>query len=172
MTYLAERDVQDIFHCRTQLEVLAARWAVERGSDVELLSLSEFLEESERAHSQGDLLKMTEANSQFHSGLYRCAHSDWLAATIEPLRSQTLRMRILIADKVVQPNYPEGHRQLYSALIARDTEGAERIARDHVAEDLKVVMRHLSALRPKSTIGWGPLGGRARSAQSRQFGAQ
>lgn len=143
---LTERDVRDIFAVRRQLEVLAVRLTIERASDLEVAGLEEFLIASERAHDALDHLSMTLANGGFHSAVYRITHSSWLATAMEPIRSQTIRIRFLIASHVSAPEYPESHRQIYDALVRRNVHTAEAIVTDHVEDDLKVAVRHLSLL--------------------------
>ena len=89
---------------------------------------------------------MTVANGGFHTAVYRSTHSSWLMTAIEPIRSQTIRIRFLIASQAAAPEYPEGHRQIYDALVRRNVHIAEAIVSDHVEEDLKVAVRHLSLL--------------------------
>ena len=89
---------------------------------------------------------MTLANGGFHSAVYRITHSSWLTTAMEPIRSQTIRIRFLIASHVSAPEYPESHRQIYDALVRRNVHTAEAIVTDHVEDDLKVAVRHLSLL--------------------------
>jgi len=143
---LTERDVRDIFAVRKQLEVLAVRLTIERASDAEVATLEEYLTASEEAHEAVDIVSMNFANGGFHSAMYRSAHSSWLTTAIEPIRSQTIRIRFLIASHVAGPEYSEGHRQIYDALVKRNVNTAEAIVSDHVDQDLKVAVRHLSVL--------------------------
>ena len=143
---LTERDVRDIFAVRKQLEVLAVRLTIERASDAEVASLEQYLTASEEAHESLDSIKMTLANGGFHSAVYRSAHSAWLTNVIEPIRSQTIRIRFLVASQAAAPEYPEGHRQIYDALVRRNVHTAEAIVSDHVDQDLKVAVRHLNLL--------------------------
>jgi DNA-binding GntR family transcriptional regulator len=143
---LAERDVRDIFEVRKQLEMVAVRLSIERASDAEVASLEEYLTESEHAHEALDIVAMTYANGGFHSAVYRSAHSSWLTTAMEPIRSQTIRIRFLIASQSAAPEYSEGHRQIYEALLRRNVRTAEAIVADHVDQDLKVAVRHLSLL--------------------------
>jgi DNA-binding GntR family transcriptional regulator len=143
---LTERDVRDIFAVRRQLEVLAVRLTIERASDLEVAGLEEFLVASELAHDSLDLLSMTLANGGFHSAVYRITHSSWLTTAMEPIRSQTIRIRFLIASHISAPEYPESHRQIYDALVRRNVRTAEAIVTDHVEDDLKVAVRHLGLL--------------------------
>jgi DNA-binding GntR family transcriptional regulator len=146
---LTERDVRDIFAVRKQLEVLAVRLTIERASDAEVVSLEEYLTASEHAHEALDTVAMTFANGGFHSAVYRSAHSSWLTTAIEPIRSQTIRIRFLIASQAAAPEYSEGHRQIYDALVRRNVHTAEAIVSDHVDQDLKVAVRHLNLLAGK-----------------------
>jgi DNA-binding GntR family transcriptional regulator len=143
---LGERSVRDIFAVRKQLEVLAVRLSVERASDHEVAALESFLAASESAFTQHDTESMTSANGGFHTAVYRSAHSPWLETTMEPVRSQTIRIRFLIAGQVKSPEYSEGHRQIFDALAARNVRIAEAIMADHVEQDLLVAIRHLDVL--------------------------
>jgi DNA-binding GntR family transcriptional regulator len=143
---LTERDVRDIFAVRKHLEVLAVRLTIERASDAEVTALEEYLSASEKAHEALDTVSMTVANGGFHTAVYRSAHSSWLMTAIEPIRSQTIRIRFLIASQATAPEYPEGHREIYDALVRRNVHIAAAIVSDHVEEDLKVAVRHLSLL--------------------------
>ena len=51
-----------------------------------------------------------------------------------------------VASQVAGPEYSEGHRQIYDALVKRNVNTAEAIVSDHVDQDLKVAVRHLSVL--------------------------
>ena len=107
---LSERAVRDIFSVRKQLEVLAVRLSIERASDSEVAGLESFLEASETAFAVNDIVSMTGANGEFHTAVYRSAHSPWLETTMAPVRNQTIRIRSLIAGNA-KPEYSEGHRQ-------------------------------------------------------------
>jgi DNA-binding GntR family transcriptional regulator len=143
---LDERSVRDIFAVRKQLEVLAVRLCIERGSDTEVAQLESHLEAAEVAHANLDLLSMNDANGQFHTAVYRCAHSPWLETAMEPVRNQTIRIRFLIAGHVAQPEYEEGHRRIFDSLTSRSLRTAEAIMSDHVDENLHVAIRHLDVL--------------------------
>jgi len=143
---LDERSVRDIFSVRKQLEVLAARLSIERASDQEIAALETYLDDSEKAFEASDTVSMTWANGGFHTAVYHSAHSQWLLTAMEPVRSQTIRIRFLIAGQVVQPEYSEGHRQIFDALVARNARIAEAIISDHVDQDLQVAIRHLDVL--------------------------
>lgn len=143
---LSERDVRDIFAVRRQLEVLAIRFSIERASDHEVGGLELFLDASEDAYAAHDVVSMTGANGEFHTAVYRSAHSPWLEATIEPVRNQTIRIRFLIAGGVARPEYSEGHRQIFDAIAARNPRTAEAIMSDHVEDNLHVAIRHLDVL--------------------------
>lgn len=143
---LSERHVRDIFAVRGQLEVVAVRLSIERASDQEVVELESFLDASETAFAVNDVVSMTGANGEFHTAVYRSAHSRWLETTIEPVRNQTIRIRFLIAGGVARPEYSEGHRQIFDALRARNPRTAEAIMSDHVEENLHVAIRHLDVL--------------------------
>jgi len=129
---LSIEEIIEIYYIRAALEGIAARLAAQNLKEEETQQLLQLCDEMESHLSIGNYQKILEKNFQFHSIVYRAAHSPRLESLILQYYSQSEQYRALGLE--LPGRYSEicrEHRCLALALAARDIEGAESCAREH-----------------------------------------
>jgi DNA-binding GntR family transcriptional regulator len=131
---LSLKDIADVFEIRRALEGLAAELAAERITEEELEELERYLVRiSEEIEVGGDLDKVVEIDTDFHTLLYKASRNYRLSQIINNLREQIQRFR------TTSLSYPgrmkvavEEHRRIVEAISSRDGELARKLAQEHI----------------------------------------
>jgi DNA-binding GntR family transcriptional regulator len=137
-------EVREVYEVRAALEGFAARLAAERATDDQLEAIAanhrDYTDRAE-ASARGELV---EHNDAFHDAVITAAHNDLLAQRIRDNSQYYFIHRIagFLSDEEVRSSI-EGHENLVQALIARDPDRAERVARENVFEGLRKVLNRL-----------------------------
>lgn len=130
VTMLSQEDLDDLFEVREALEVQSARLACQRATDDELESLADIARRADAARDLDDAELLADLNEAFHDAIPRLAHNRILATTLEPLEG---RLHWVLRQNRSPGALMKEHSELVEALVARDAERAEEIARRHVA---------------------------------------
>ena len=137
-------EVREVYEVRAALEGFAARLAAERATDEQLEAIAanhrDYTDRAE-ASARGELV---EHNDAFHDAVITAAHNDLLAQRIRDNSQYYFIHRIagFLSDDEVRSSI-EGHENLVQALVARDPDRAERVARENVFEGLRKVLNRL-----------------------------
>ncbi len=130
---LSLKDITDVFEIRGALEGLAAELAAERITDEELEGLERYLVKISEESETGDLSKVVETDTDFHSLIYGASRNQRLSQIINNLREQIQRFR------KASLSYPgrvkvavEEHRKIVEAISSRDGELARKLAYEHI----------------------------------------
>jgi DNA-binding GntR family transcriptional regulator len=130
---LSLKDIVEVFEIRGALEGLAAELAAERITDDELENLERYLVRITEDIEKGDLGKVVETDTDFHTQLYKASRNDWLLQIINNLREQIQRFR------TTSLSYPgrmkeavEEHRQIVEAISSRNGKLARKLAYEHI----------------------------------------
>ena len=128
VTGVAVRQLARLSEVRAVLEPEAARWAAERASESEREELSALLDDIRAA--SGDLMALDE---RVHRTVYRAAHNDLLAATLEQYYVLALRIWSMAGDRANDlAAAVAAHAPLLEAIHDGDAERAAELMRDHV----------------------------------------
>ena len=131
------------------LESMAARLATQNAKDTELAELRlMFSEFPARDDVKTHLDEYSEANINFHQSILRLSHCNLLNQMTENLflhirgiRRRTISERERASKSIVD------HIHIIEALEARDTERAERLARQHTLDLAAHVNEHVDWLK-------------------------
>ena len=130
---LSLKDIADVFEIRGALEGLAAELAAERITEEELEELERHLIKYSEETETGNLSKVVETDTDFHSLIYKASRNNRLSQIINNLREQIQRFR------TTSLSYPgrmkialEEHRKIVEAISMRDGELARKIAQEHI----------------------------------------
>ncbi len=130
---LSLKDIADVFEIRGALEGLAAGLAAERITDGELEDLERYLVKISEEIETGDLNRVVETDTDFHSLIYGASRNNRLSQIISNLREQIQRFR------TTSLSYPgrmkiavEEHRKIVEAISSRDGELARKLAQEHI----------------------------------------
>jgi DNA-binding GntR family transcriptional regulator len=145
-------DLEDLYQLRALLEGYAARRAGTRITDEQVAELQASCDRFDALDSEKDLREFVRENMVFHSTIHDVAGSARLAAMVRRVIELPLVYRSYIwyspAQKRISAHY---HRQIVTALSARDSERAELIMKEHIFEARDLLVTHLRANEARTT---------------------
>jgi DNA-binding GntR family transcriptional regulator len=133
VTGYSERDLREIYDLRALLEGAAARAAAEGASDETLAQLRVVINRSRALRDSGDVVALAELLGDFDVIVYAQVSNERIAALIENLRAHLTRIGKLtegIPGRVEAS--VEEHAAIVDAIVARDSDEAERLMRVHI----------------------------------------
>ena len=139
------QEIQDIFEVRAALEGYAARLAAQRASEdmiTEIVRIHESYVAELQQTSRGHLI---EHNDDFHNAVIAASGNARLAEQIQRNTAFYFVHRIagFLSDDEVR-NSIAGHQELVDALVARDCDRAEDVARRAVLEGLSKTLARIN----------------------------
>lgn len=138
---ISEAEAVEILEARTVLEGLAVRYAAQNATTEDVAGLKEILVRMRGTFDAGDLLGVSEGNSELHRQLLRISRHRTAARLIDDLQAQNVRFQfrtILVPGRAAQ-SLAE-HRAIVDAVAAHDANEAEvamRLHLSHVSETLR-----------------------------------
>jgi DNA-binding GntR family transcriptional regulator len=127
------KDIADVFEIRGALEGLAAELASERATDEELEVMERYLVKISEEIESGDLSKVVETDTDFHTLIYEASRNARLSQIINNLREQIQRFRTTSLSFPGRMKVAlEEHRKIVEALSSRDGELARKLAQEHI----------------------------------------
>ncbi|MFB6835876.1 GntR family transcriptional regulator [Streptomyces sp. NPDC056361] len=145
------RDAAHLFDVRENLEGLAARLAARHATPAQLRDLEGLLARARTAAESGRLREAVSLNADFHRRIVELSGNPLLADLMAPLDSRLRRLfRLTSAQSDGEPMCG-AHERLYAAVRDRDEDGAETLARAHVADTRASTERLLAALPDEDT---------------------
>ena len=135
--------VDEICEIRKANETLAARWAVERITRQELLSLEKNLAAAKTDIEKGTPERFIEWDAHFHEILVRASGSQRLIEICQTLRRHMFLYRIKSVYKAESALLAiEGHQDIISRLKERDATGVEKAIRGHLDHAKRSIRKH------------------------------
>lgn len=137
-------EIREVYEVRAALEGFAARLAAQRATDDELKAIEaihrNYIDSIQRS-SRGHLV---EHNDDFHEAVIAAAHNQLLAERIRWNCQYYFIHRIagFLSDDEVRASI-EGHEELVQALLARNPDLSEQVARDRVIDGLAKVLNRI-----------------------------
>ena len=135
---LTEQDIHDIYVLRSQGEVTAVRWAIERITEKEMSELDETFAFMEFYTMKNDIPKMLNINIAFHQIIYHATHNRMM---LQQLSAYQLYLRHCNPSNYYAPNYLRDvlaeHRDIYDAFGAGDPEAGAAAMKRHMENSAK-----------------------------------
>ena len=130
---ISEKDLEDIFLIRMQLECLAASMAAKNHTDEQLAELKETLELQEFYVTKADTEHVKYMDNKFHRILYKLTGSTVFYDTLVPLhrKIQKYRRASLQSKSRAKESVLE-HRKVYEAIASRDEDLAAKTVLEHI----------------------------------------
>lgn len=132
---ITEKDLEDIYEIRLNLEGLAAQRAAENATDEQLEAMREVIElqhyYADKNNDQADKIK--DLDSQFHEMLYRFSGSEIFVQTLLPLHKKLIKFRkasVTRHGRAVQS--AAEHESIFEAIKSRDCEKAKELTLYHI----------------------------------------
>lgn len=141
-------EVGELYLMREVLEGTAARLAAQHASEVEIAVLAEMVERDRAiAGRSGELAR---SNRLFHQQLRNAARNRFLTKTLENLRlSLALLANTTLSEPGRGPTSVEEHAAIVARIAARDPDGAEAAARQHILHAFRVRIKvHQQSAKP------------------------
>ena len=135
VTSIKAKDVADIYHVRSMLEGLCARWATEHITEEQIGRLEEILVLSE-FHVQrgnGDTAQVSEFDGKFHQVLYEASDSRILEHVLSDFHKYVqMARRLSVKKKERAEKSIAEHRDILEAIRNKDADLAEKLANQHI----------------------------------------
>lgn len=127
-----KREIVEMITVWAALESMAARLITLRASDEEIATLRKMFSTFRNNQVQARIDEYSEANVRFHQAILRMSHCDLLNNMTENLfiHMRSIRMRTISEDDRASRSIID-HMNIIEALEHRDTDLAERLARQH-----------------------------------------
>ncbi len=141
---ITEKDLNDVLEVRMALESLAIEKACKRMSEKDMEKLLAAAREFEKTTTEGDLVKLAEADVAFHEVLYQAAENVTLNQVLNNLREQIYRYRVeYLKDEEMRNQLVKEHGELCAAIKERDAEKAQEISFRHIENQRKGIIRSI-----------------------------
>ena len=130
---ISEKDLEDIFLIRKQLECLAASMAAKNHTDEQLAELKETLELQEFYVTKADTEHVKHMDNMFHRILYKLTGSNIFFDTLVPLHRKIQKYRrASLQSKSRAAESVQEHRKIYEAIALGDEELAYKTVLEHI----------------------------------------
>ncbi len=130
---ITEKDLEDIFLIREQIEGLAASLAAKNCTEEQLKELREVLELQEFYLAKQDPEHIKHMDNRFHATLYKLSGSMAFYDTLVPLHKKVQKYRKAAVEKPSRAlESVKEHRMIFDAIAAGDAEKAMKYSKEHV----------------------------------------
>ena len=142
---IGEHEAAEILESRMVLEGLAARYAARNATKEHVDELRAILAQMRALLDAGDLLGVSDLNSNLHARLLEIAEHGTVSRLVATLSSQLVRFqyRTILSPGRAEHSHAE-HRAIVDAVARGDSDAAEQAVRDHlthVVETLRAQRR-------------------------------
>jgi DNA-binding GntR family transcriptional regulator len=131
----SKREIIEMIHMWAALESMAARLATQRASDEEIAKLRHLFDEFQGSPPSEHLGEYSDANIAFHTAVIALGGSQTI---VDATRNLLLHVRAIRRATISQSDRAArsiiDHLNIIEALERRDTEVAERLARQHTLD--------------------------------------
>ncbi len=141
---ITEKDLNDVLEVRIALENMAIMKACSRITSEELEKLDMAALEFQRMTTEGDLVRMAEADEAFHEVLYQAADNRRLNQVLNNLREQIYRYRVeYLKEEETRNLLVREHKEIMEAVRNRDVESAQEISFQHIENQRRAIMQSI-----------------------------
>ncbi len=130
---ISEKDVDDIFTIRRQLETLAAGLAAQNYTDEDLAKLKEALELQEFYANKGDAEQIKQMDNRFHYIIYKMSGSTVFNDILVPLHKKIQKYRKIAVQSTGRATASVAeHKKIFEAIVKKDKATAEKYTLAHI----------------------------------------
>jgi DNA-binding GntR family transcriptional regulator len=139
---ISEQEAIEILEARAVLEGLIARYAALNASEADIVAVREHCVTMEDRYASGDLLGVSELNSQFHAMLKQIANHATVQRLLERLQPHHVRYqyRTILVPGRAQHSLAE-HTAIVEAIANHDPQAAELAMRTHLTHVVEALRR-------------------------------
>ena len=172
---LSMQELESSFEAMGEIEAICARYAAERMTQAERISLRLLIDQSRIASRQGDRVTSRDLDARFHALLHTGTHNEALCSVANEMR---MRVELYSSAPYTLPNFdtqlhvPHGqHEQIAEAVLNRVPEDAHRLMIEHIGGSFLVVKGILEEASALATAGGDqPVGRHPYGQVARLFG--
>ncbi len=143
---LSRDELRETFEMRRLLEPYSARLAATRRTEAQQEELKDLLAQSAQALKDGDVVRVTAVNSQFHSVMASAAGNTMLGESIAKLELQLRRYFVAVDWKQRRESMAQ-HKAIYEAIRDKDAAQAEQLTLAHIAHTESLAQASIAACR-------------------------
>ncbi len=148
---MSVHDITDLFSTRTEIELVAVRWAIRNIKAEELDSLEQNIKKTQAALRNNATGSMIDLDAEFHAIIYKAARNKTLYLIADTLSDHTLKFRkACIHIPAVAQRAKSGHNDIFQAIKAKDEHRAEEAVRAHLDQVQEDILACLERLRKDS----------------------
>lgn len=134
---LNPQEVAELYALRQHLEGVAARFAAQHASDMEIANLEYILEKGKEA--SGDPRELNQINWELHHAIYNAAHNRFLIKAFESISDS---MALLRGVKYIPEDRPntlyEEHHRIIEEIKNRNPQAADKAAQEHIQQSFQI----------------------------------
>ena len=148
---LSIKNITDVLEVRAVLEGLASGLAALRMTDEEIKDLELTARHFEQAMNSNDVEGVIQTDIEFHEKIFKSTRNEKLQQLANSLMEQVQRFRVMYLNKAIKStNLIKEHYKIVEAISRRNREMAENIAKIHIQNAEKDMMRLLGSSSGKN----------------------
>ena len=137
---LSREEIEDLYLIRAEVEVLAARLALDNLAESDIAELKDLFKQMTGLTHAGEYAELLKLNRKFHYTIYRACRRDFLLQLLDDLWMRSSRYRNLVTVKPGRARSAlREHKAMLAACIARDKDSLARAIRTNVGETRKMI---------------------------------
>lgn len=143
---ITEKDLNDVLEVRLALENMAIEKACNRMTEDQMDKLWIAAREFKKTMTEGNLVRLAEADVEFHEIIYQASDNRRLNQVLNNLREQIYRYRVeYLKDEETRNVLVKEHEELYHAIKERDVSRALEISSKHIENQRKAIIQSIEA---------------------------
>ena len=141
---ITEKSLNDVLEVRMALENLSIENACARMTEEQLDELWKAARNFEDTMSEGNLVRLAEADVAFHEVIYKSSDNRRLNQVLNNLREQIYRYRVeYLKDEETRNLLVKEHEEIYEAIKNRDLKKAQEITYQHIENQREAIIRSI-----------------------------
>ena len=129
-------DIKEIYECRMMVEPFAASLAAQRILPEETRVLYQYIDQAEKSFDAGDIDKVIESNSAFHSSIVLYSHNQLVYSTFKTIDNLVVVSRNIEMKVHQRPiDYQDEHREMVSLLEEKNSCKIKDLVMHHIKAD-------------------------------------
>ncbi len=130
--YYTLEDILGVYDLLEVLQVYALQVSLKNYDANADRTLTQIMEETEKASKGGDLIERMDWDVKFHNFIIHFVHNRWLDKMFELLLNQKRRFDVTSFEDLEHGRETTSqHKKIYEAILARDLDGAINAEREH-----------------------------------------
>ena len=141
---ISEKNLNDVLEVRRVLDVLSAKLACARIDEARKSALKRACRDFEEATESGSLQDIAQKDVALHNIIVEATGNVTLRQMLDNLAEQMYRYRVKYLKDESQYRILAGeHQALYESIVAGDVETAKRLAKEHIDNQERAIIRQL-----------------------------